>query len=231
MKKILIPLLAILLMASCHKANRIEPINTNVIQTGDLVFVALPTDYDAAPGAEVRHINSDTDEVIYAHVAIAEVANDSLFIIDATFAHGVDRHPFDTLMATYTLPDGSQPRYDVYRLRNNRQARQFIKLAKRYCGRDYDIHFDLNNEEQYCSELVRNSYVLTTSHDLTDTLFPIKPMDFNLTDGTLPPYWSFLFGLIQSPVPQGEPGILPVDIANSPNVRLVTRNYQYPARR
>ena len=181
---------------------------TEQLQTGDLVFVALPLDYmsdTTEMGSAIAASTGDSVGINYIHVAIAEVANDSVWIIDATLAHGVDRHPLDTFFCDFTLDDGSLPQMDIMRLSDNSKAAKYVEKAKQFTGRDYDLYFLPDNNEQYCSELVRNSYI----DEKGEHLFSDAPMNFKSDDGTFPPYWVWLFEQIGQPIPQGLPGTNP----------------------
>ena len=92
------------------------------------------------------------------HVAIAEVRADSVWIIDATIAHGVDRHPLDTFLKDFTLRDGSYPEFIVKRVKGV-DADAAVERAKSFCGRAYDVRFLPDNEDLYCTELVQVSYL------------------------------------------------------------------------
>ena len=84
-----------------NKAEQTADNEENKLQTGDLVFVALPLDYmsdTTEMGSAIAASTGDSVGINYIHVAIAEVANDSVWIIDATLKHGVDRHPLDTFL-------------------------------------------------------------------------------------------------------------------------------------
>ena len=84
------------------------------LRSGDLIFVGLPLDYKAEPDSMAAAISSATSvegALNLIHVAMAEVEADSVWIIDATIAHGVDRHPLDTFLADFTLRDGTMPPY------------------------------------------------------------------------------------------------------------------------
>ena len=178
------------------------------LQTGDLVFVALPLDFMADTTEMSSAIAASTGDSVginYIHVAIAEVTNDSVWIIDATLAHGVDRHPLDTFFCDFTLNDGSLPQMDIMRLSDNSNAAKYVENAKQFTGRGYDLYFLPDNDEQYCSELVRNSYI----DEKGEHLFSEAPMNFKADDGTFPPYWVWLFEQIGQPIPQGLPGTNP----------------------
>ena len=180
----------------------------NKLQTGDLVFVGVPLDFDATDTTDMSSAivsaTGDSTGINYIHVAIAEVADDSVWIIDATLAHGVDRHPLDTFLCDFTLNDGTLPQFDIMRLSDNSNAGKYVENSKQFVGRDYDLYFLPDNDEQYCSELVRNSYIDGNEH-----IFSEAPMNFKSGDGTFPPYWVWLFEQIGQPIPQGLPGTNP----------------------
>ena len=177
------------------------------LQNGDLVFVGLPVGYDAETGSVDEAIASATGEdgvLNLIHVAIAEVKADSIWIIDATIAHGVDRHPLDTFLRVFTLPDGSYPEFIVKRVKGV-DADAAVEKAKSFCGRAYDVRFLPDNEDLYCSELVQRSYLDAAGVPV----FESEPMNFKAPDGTMPPYWEWLFGQLGMEVPQGLPGTNP----------------------
>ena len=177
------------------------------LQNGDLVFVGLPMGYDAETGSIDEAIASATAEegaLNLIHVAIAEVKADSVWIIDATIAHGVDRHPLDTFLTDFTLPDGSYPEFIVKRVKGV-DADAAVEKAKTFCGRAYDVCFLPENEDLYCSELVQRSYLDASGNPVFDS----EPMNFRAPDGTMPPYWEWLFGKLGMEIPQGLPGTNP----------------------
>ena len=188
------------------------------IQKGDLIFVGLPMDYDVEADSMDAAIASatGTDELNLIHVAIADVDSAGVWIIDATLKYGVDRHPLDTFLTQFTLKDGSLPEFIVKRVKGV-DADAAVKNALTYCGRGYDMYFDPNNEEQYCSELVQNSYLDAEGKQV----FPSAPMNFQAPDGTMPVYWEWLFGLLGMEVPQGIPGTNPHDLSLSPLLETV----------
>ncbi len=207
------PIIAILLLLTgCGQ-------QVNRLQNGDLVFVGLPMDYDAETGSMDAAISSATGRegaLNLIHVAIAEVQADSVWIIDATIAHGVDRHPLDTFLTDFTLPDGSYPEFIVKRVKGI-DADAAVERAKSFCGRAYDVRFLPDNEDLYCSELVQNSYLDATGAQV----FTSEPMNWLSPDGTMPPYWEWLFGKLGMEVPQGLPGTNPQRMSESENLEEV----------
>lgn len=188
--------------------------------TGDLVFVGIPADYslesDSMAGA-ISEATGDGQELNIIHVAIAEVQNDSIWIIDATIKHGVDRHPLDTFLTDFTLKDGSYPVFTVMRLKDDRMAGTFVENAKKYLGQPYDSAFLPDNGAMYCSELVRESYV---NPDGT-YIFSEAPMNFKDSEGNMPVYWEQLFALLGMPVPQGINGTNPQQMSKEPVLQAV----------
>lgn len=187
--------------------------NKQSIQSGDLVFVALPFDYKADSTSMDCAISSATAQegkLNLIHVAIAEVKADSIWIIDATIAHGVDRHPLDTFLKDFTLKDGTYPDFIIKRVKGADGAAA-VERAKSYCGRGYDLRFLPDNEELYCSELVQLSYLDSDG----EQIFRSEPMNWLAPDGSIPPYWEWLFSKLGMDVPQGLPGTNPQKMSES----------------
>lgn len=183
------------------------------LRSGDLIFVGLPVAYDAETGTMDAAITSATGEegaVNLIHVAIAEVQGDSVWIIDATIAHGVDRHPLDTFLTDFTLRDGSYPEFIVKRVKGI-DADAAVERAKSFCGRAYDLRFLPDNDDLYCTELVQMSYLDKSGKPV----FESEPMNWLAADGTMPAYWEWLFGQLGMDVPQGLPGTNPQRMAQS----------------
>ncbi len=184
------------------------------LQNGDLVFVGIPLDYDIGDTSDmagaIAAATGHDDLLRFIHVAIVEKQGDSVWIIDATIKRGIDRHPIDTLFADFTLEDGSLPLFVVKRLRNNKDAAQYVDQSKKFLGRAYDMAFLPDNEELYCSELVRDSYITTSGKHV----FKAAPMNFKSPDGSFPPFWTHFFEMIGQPIPQGVQGTNPQDMYN-----------------
>ena len=183
------------------------------LKTGDLFFVALPGDYIADEDSMDSAILESTvsDELNLIHAGILEVADDGVWVIDATLRHGADRHPLDTLFKDFTLKDGSLPVFMVKRLKSGYRP-EFIDNAKALCGQPYDNAFLPDNGALYCTELIRESYRTPEG----EFIFPEKPMTWKNSEGEIPPYWTWLFGLLGMEVPQDVPGTNPHDMALLP---------------
>lgn len=199
----------LVLLASCRQAPEAG------IQTGDLVFIALPAgyhlynrDYVASPD------KPDSYEDLIIHTAIADVDKDGVWIIDATLAHGVDRHPLDTMLSDFALKQGYSCDYIVMRLADNKDAKRYVANAKKHLGKKYNTNFTPSDDALYCTELIRDSYVDRKGRPIFDE----APMDFRDREGIMPDYWTWLFGRLGQEVPQGIVGTLPQTMINDPQL-------------
>lgn len=219
MKRVIFPLLLMLtVFASCRGgAGQAEAGQGTGLQSGDLIFVGIPVDYTLSDTAASRAA-ADSGALNYIHVAIVGTDADSTFVIDATIKRGVARYPIDTFFADFRLKDGSYPHFDVMRLKDNSDAAAFVANAKTFVGRGYDTRFLADNEEQYCSELVRNAYITGDGRHV----FGEMPMNFKNASGEFPVYWTELFGLLGMPIPQDVMGTIPNDMLRDTNLRYVT---------
>ena len=223
MRKIIFPVMIALLAVGCGRKEVQEG-----LRSGDLVFVGLPVGYDAETGSMGDAIASATGQeggLNLIHVAIAEVQADSVWIIDATIKHGVDRHPLDTFLADFTLPGGGYPEFIIKRVQGV-DADAAVERAKVFCGRAYDVRFLPDNNDMYCSELVQNCFLDAEGNPVFDS----EPMNWLSPDGTMPPYWTWLFGQLGMEVPQGLPGTNPQKMSQSEILADVSASLPLPQR-
>ena len=210
--------LLVLTAFSCRKAQAPEP--EHMIETGDLLFVGIPMDYmDNSMSQAIAEATAAGDTINYIHTAILEVDKEGMvWVVDATLAYGVDRHPLDTLLTQFTLHrDGAVATFDVMRLVDDRNALRYVDQAKAYLGEPYDQSFLPENGKHYCTELVYDAYV-----DADGThRFEEVPMNFMNKEGEMPAYWTWLFGQLGEPVPQGVRGTNPQQFHASPQLRHV----------
>ena len=189
------------------------------IQTGDLLFVGIPMNYGEDSMAQaIADATSSGDTVNFIHTAMLEVDSlGTVWVIDATIAHGVDRHPLDTLFADFTLHRGGTATFEVMRLEDNREARRYVEQSRALLGEDYDLYFLAGNGRHYCTELVYDSYL--DKHG--KPLFHAAPMNFKNAGGEFPLYWEQLFSRLGEPIPQGIPGTNPQGMAGEAILRTV----------
>lgn len=219
MRRILnITLLAILLLAgfSCKKAPA-PKLEDTCIETGDLLFVGIPMNYkENSMSQAIADATSNGDTVNFIHTAILEVDKEgAVWVIDATMAYGVDRHPLDTLLKQFTLHEnGAKATFDVMRLVDDRYVLTYVEKAKTWLGEPYDQSFLSENGKHYCTELVYDAYVDSDGAHRFESV----PMNFKNKEGEMPAYWTWLFGELGEPIPQGEPGTNPQQMHASPQL-------------
>ena len=213
---VILPALLVLAVFSCRKAP--EPkVDDTRIETGDLLFVGIPMDYMEDNMAQaIADATSSGDSINFIHTAILEVDKEGArWVIDATLAYGVDRHPLDTLLKQFTLHRGNaKATFEVMRLKDNSQAARYVEQAKEFLGEGYDSYFMTFNGKHYCTELVYDAYVDTDGRHC----FEEVPMNFKNAEGEMPAYWTWLFGELGEPIPQGEPGTNPQQLHASPQL-------------
>lgn len=221
MKKLLLLnclVLSVLTVLSCQKTT-VSPAEPR-IETGDLLFVGIPMDYWAEDMASaIADATAAGDTVNWIHTALLEVDEaGSVWVIDATLAHGVDRHPIDTLYKDFKLDkEDAHETLRVMRLKDNSDAARFIEQAKALLGEEYDVYFKPDNGRHYCTEIVSDIYVDAYGKPLFETI----PMNFLNKEGEMPPYWTKLFALLDEEVPQGVPGTNPQMMIASPQLVFV----------
>lgn len=199
MKKLLLPVLAGLLLASCTYTKPIE------LQTGDLIFVCGQDEMD-------RAVSAATD--VYNHVAIVERMGDSLLVIDATPSRGVARRSLDDFVNGLT--DENKLMYPM-RMTVAVDTAQVMKLAKALVGVRYDSAFLPDNDRIYCSELIQRCYLDKAGNPF----FASRPMNFCDTTFTMQPYWEGWFASLGMDVPQNVMGTNPSDLFSDPRLKPV----------
>ena len=121
---------------------------------GDLYFQSLPRN------AVVNAIEG-ASESPYSHCGILVRKGDAWFILEAI---GPVR---ETPLAKW-ITQARDRHYDVFRLEaeHERNIPAFIKAAKVYMGRPYDIRYRMDDEKIYCSELIFKGYRDATGESL-----------------------------------------------------------------
>lgn len=208
-------LILLFILGACCNLNEKQQ-----IRTGDLLFIGIPMDYDAGNNmAQAISAATGDGEINYIHTAVLEVDDaGAVWVIDATLAHGVDRHPLDTLFKDFTLNNGERATFKVMRLKDDEGAARHVEQCKALLGEEYDVYFLPSNGKHYCTEVVYDCYLNRDGSHIFDSV----PMNFKNKDGEMPEYWTWLFGLLGQPVPQGVPGTNPQMMFASPALEFVT---------
>ena len=121
---------------------------------GDLYFQSLPRN------AVVNAIEG-ASESPYSHCGILVRKGYAWFILEAI---GPVR---ETPLAKW-INQARDRHYDVFRLEaeHERNIPAFIKAAKEYMGRPYDIRYRMDDKKIYCSELIFKGYRDATGESL-----------------------------------------------------------------
>ena len=121
---------------------------------GDLYFQSLPRN------AVVNAIEG-ASESPYSHCGILVRKVDEWFVLEAI---GPVR---ETPLAKW-IKQARDNHYDVFRLEREhaRNIPVFIKAARKYMGRPYDIRYRMDDEKIYCSELIFKGYRDATGESL-----------------------------------------------------------------
>lgn len=187
---------------------------------GDLVFVAVPSDREAAAGSMSEAISLSTGRGLnIIHVAVAVRDRNGLQILDASPERGVRMRPLRQFLDDFRFADGTPAEFIIKRVKGGFDADAAILRACSHLGKDYDFAYMPTDEKLYCSELIYESYLDSDG----EHVFEAAPMNFLDENGELPPYWKELFGKPGSCVPQGEAGTNPADMFLSDRLETVAR--------
>lgn len=204
------PLLYIGMLAAMASCSRREP----ALQTGDLLFQAgKQTEMAGAITAATGH----AEALNYTHVGIAVCAPGADSVLEATTG-GVRIVPLERFLADAGDEEG-RPLVVAMRLRDTSGLAASALRARSCLGLPYDYSFRPDNGRLYCSELVWESFRRADG----SRIFPARPMNFRAADGTLPRYWVELFEKLGEPIPEGEPGTNPNEMARDPQLREIGR--------
>lgn len=204
------PLLYIGMLAAMASCSRREP----ALQTGDLLFQAgKQTEMAGAITAATGH----AEALNYTHVGIAVCAPGADSVLEATTG-GVRIVPLERFLAD-AGDEEDRPLVVAMRLRDTSGLAASVLRARNSLGLPYDYSFRPDNGRLYCSELVWESF----RREDGSRIFPARPMNFRAADGTMPRYWVELFEKLGEPIPEGEPGTNPNEMARDPQLREIGR--------
>ena len=121
---------------------------------GDLYFQSLPRN------AVVNAIEG-ASESPYSHCGILVRKGDEWFVLEAIGP------VMETPLAKW-IKQSRDSHYDVFRFEKEhaRNIPAFIKAARKYMGRPYDIRYRMDDEKIYCSELIFKGYRDATGKSL-----------------------------------------------------------------
>jgi len=123
-------------------------------EEGDLYFQSLPQN------AVVNAIEG-ASESPYSHCGILVQKVDKWFVLEAI-------GPVKETPLAKWIKQARDKHYDVFRLEAEHKGKipAFIKAARKYMGRPYDIRYRMDDEKIYCSELIFKGYRDATGESL-----------------------------------------------------------------
>lgn len=189
---------------------------TRHLQSGDLLFqVGKNSGMEQAIKAATGR--SKTPD--FTHVGIVVVRDGADSVLEATSEGGVRMTSLKEFLQRAAPDIKGRPLVVAKRLRDTAGLAASLQHAAACIGHPYDYAFRHGNGRYYCSELVWENYRTPDG----ERRFPARPMNFRAQDGTMPQFWIELFEQLGEPIPEGEPGTNPNDMACDPQLQEVGR--------
>ena len=149
MTRLFLPGIALCIFAGCRAEKKSAAAPTEYApQAGDFVFQSLPHNplidaIEGSSGSPFSHCG------IVKKRAVVKLHDPPWVVIEAIGPVKETRLPF-------WIAQGRDSAYAVFRLREPlaKQVPAILAAAGKYEGRPYDIHYDMDDENIYCSELL-----------------------------------------------------------------------------
>ncbi len=168
---------------------------------GDILFQHL----NSAFGGGVQ----DATGSHWSHVGIVKEEATGFFVLEAIFS-GVRKTQLSHFLR------GCKFKFAALRPKNwsHEEISKFIQRASSHLGKPYDRAFELGDRDEiYCSELIYDALQATEGKDKIKP----SPMDFSKAL----PYWTRYFKRLNTPIPQGEPGVSPEAVFQFQKAKLI----------
>ena len=207
-----VSLLTVLIsVASCGSQDGFE------LRNGDLIFQVGNV---SAMTSAISEATVRDRALSLTHVGIVAMDGDVAYVVEASPRGGVVRSTVRSFLESSGSIEG-RPAAVVMRLKEPFDDKMAVRRALEHLGEPYDWAYRHCNGQMYCSELVYDSYLDSNGYPL----FLAHPMNFRNADGTMPQFWTDLFSRLGEPIPEGEPGTNPNDMARSTLLQTVHRYY------
>ena len=187
------------------------------LKEGDLLFSVGTEGSDFI--SAIQNSTSDDLEVPYSHVGIVSIEGDKVSVIEAKPGDGVVVSTLADFFRDAASAD-NKTYIAVGRLIPELQYTipNAIESALQNLRKEYDFLYDEGNDSFYCSELVRFSFVDSAGNYIFE---PLSMSFKNKETGEIDSFWTELFKQHNLPVPEGEPGTNPADMAKSDRIEIV----------
>jgi hypothetical protein len=190
---------------------RAQPIALSSLRPGDLLFL----DLDCGPMCDaIEEVTPAWNGMHFSHVGILISKNDSLFVLEA-LPPGVKLTPINKFMAYSSQPMAA----GRWNFPFDTLIDKALLLGQSLLGQPYDSEFRMGNGKWYCSELV---YEIFKTANRGNPVFNTAPMTYcRPGKKEIHPIWKAHFSKLQVPVPEGEPGCNPGNLALSPSLNML----------
>jgi len=185
-------------------------------QSGDLIFQESATNGEISRA--IKGVTSSIDDYRFTHVGMVYIdEHDSIYVVEAT-------HPRVALtpLNDYLYPLKKEtPKSLVFRLKPEYHhcIPAAIEEGLKLLGKEYDYAYTLNDDKYYCSELI---YEMLLRANGGKPVFILNTMTFKSPDtGEFLPEWVEHYKKLETPIPEGKPGINPGAMSKSQVVDMV----------
>lgn len=198
-----VPVLLAMIALACYLVPSYAAYLRYEPKEGDVVFQSLPHHalIDAIEGATHSP---------YSHCGIVGKEDGGWYVYEAF--RGVERTSLRTWCGR-----GRDGAFAVFRLREEYQPKvpEILRHVREYLGRPYDLHYRMDDEKIYCSELVYKAFLKATG----------KPLGKTVRFGELDwkPYRKTVESIEQGPAPVDREMITPRHLSEADALQLVYR--------
>ena len=185
-------------------------------KTGDLLF----QDLDCGPLCDaIEAVTQGIDGAKFSHIGMVIQTDTGTYVYEAIGA-GVVLTPLSEFL-NRSLDAVGSPKVLAGRLSEEySELTEKIKAeALNYLGQPYDTVYLMNNDAWYCSELLYQCFVDVSGDS---NFFSIEPMTFKAPgDSAFFAAWEEYYSKMNTPIPQGKPGLNPAGISRSDKIQIV----------
>lgn len=189
---------------------------TDLLKEGDLLF----QDLDCGELCQaIESVTKGFRNAHFSHVGIVvKGENNELNVLEA-IGEQVKLTDIDQFLLRYYDSKG-RPKVVVGRPKSGIFSIENLKNVDNFIGNKYDDIFNIEDDKYYCSELVYFLY-----KDLNGkNLFQLTPMTFkDEKTGDYFPSWKKYYEVLNTPIPEGKPGINPGGISLSDKIDILYR--------
>ncbi len=185
------------------------------LRSGDLLF---QVGQESAMTGAIAAATGRDEELKFTHVGIAVIGDRADSVLEATSNGGVRMTALDEFLGK-SARTKDRPLVIAKRLKDTTGVAASVRRARCFMGQPYDYSYRPDNGRMYCSELVWESYLAPDGR----RIFPARPMNFRAADGSMPRFWTELFGRVGEEIPEGVPGTNPNDMARDSALTEICR--------